>query len=757
MARATKAGMNRRDRRREAKERTRTQKRVRRAATADPQAALAVAVDHHRAGRLQEAERLYRRLLEDDPDHADANHLLGVIALQTGADEAARELIERAVGRDPDVADYHGNLGLALQALGRLDEAAESFARALRLNPRFAAAHNNLGNVLKAQGRMDEAEAAYRRAIEVAPDYAEAHGNLGNALAARGRLEEAVPCYRRALGLDPRHARAHNNLGNALQRLGRLPDAIECYRRALEIAPDFAEAHSNLGSALAAIDDLDGAVESLERALRCNPEYGEAHNNLGNVRRFLGRLGEAARSYRRAIELDPGFAEAYVNLGNVLQTMGRQEEAEDSCRRALAVDPGQVDAHRSLLLAMLYNPDHDCDAIYDEQRRFETRFARPLYARAATFALSRDPDRRLRVGYLSSDFRTHPVAHNIEPLLRNHDRERIEVLCYADVANPDGTTAQFRSLADGWRDIAGKDDADVAATIRADRVDILVVLAGRFDKNRPLVCAHRPAPVQVSAHDGTTTGMTAVDYWLTDGFLHPPDTRERFTEELVRLPGFYVYPPIEDAPPVGPPPARRNEGVVFGCFNNPGKVTPEVVALWARVLRAVPGSRLAMKYKGVFGCPETRGRFVNLFAANGIGEDRLDFLHSMDRRRGHLALYDDIDIALDPFPFTGATTTFEALWMGVPVITLLGDRFVARASGSLLSRVGLEELVAENADAYVAIARGLAADLPRLEGLRAGLRDRVALSPLCDGERYARDVEAAYRDMWHRWCAKAAA
>jgi len=364
------------------------------------------------------------------------------------------------------------------------------------------------------------------------------------------------------------------------------------------------------------------------------------------------------------------------------------------------------------------------------------------------------PDRRLRIGYLSSDFRNHPVGSNVLPLLSSHDREKFEVFCYADVSRPDAMTERFQSCADHWRPIAGKPDSEVAAMVRADGIDVLVCLAGRFDGNRPLVCVYRPAPVQVSFHDGATSGLEEMDYWLTDGFLHPPGTPEIFTEELCRLAVFYQYPPIAEAPTVETLPADQAEFVTFGSFNNPAKINADVIDLWARVLESVPGSRLLLKFKNLYGQASLQGRVSESFAACGIEPDRIMFEASSDTSAEHLGRYGAVDIALDTFPFNGATTTFQALWMGVPVVSLCGETFISRAAGSMLHHVGLGDLAVDTPEAYVASARDLAGNLERRRSLRESLRERVAASPLCDAPAYARSMETAYRDMWGRWCAE---
>ncbi len=677
-----------------------------------------LALQHHAQGRLPEAEGIYQQILQADPNHPAALHLLGVITHQMGNHDTAVDLIARAIAIKPDYAEAHGNLGNVFKTLGRLDEAVDLYRKALAINPDFADAYNNLGAALKDMGKLDEAIASYRNAIAINPDDAGAHFNSGIVFQDLGNPDEAVASYRKSIAIRPDDAVAHNNLGAALLTLGTLDEAVVSYRNAIAIRPDFAGAHNNLGAAL----------------------------------QELGKLDEAMASFHKALAINPNFAKAHNNLGVALQNLGRLNEAEASFNKALAIEPDFSGAGRNLLCAMLNVPGLSPKDLFAEHLRFSERHSKGVARPTEDFTNDPDPDRRLRVGYLSSDFQNHPVGKNVFPLLSCHDRAKFEIFCFADVPRPDAMTERFRSCVDHWRPIAGKPDSEVAAMVRADAIDVLVCLAGRFDKNRPLVCAHRAAPVQVSFHDGATSGLEEMDYWLTDGFLHPADTKERFTEALHRLAVFYQYPPIEEAPTVAALPAEQAGFVTFVSFNNPAKINEEVIRLWAEVLKSVPGSRVLLKYKNLYAQPALRDHVVEGFAARGIERDRVRFAVLDDTLAEHLKHYGEADIALDPFPFNGATTTFQALWMGVPVVSLAGETFISRAGGSILHHAGLGDLAVETPEAYVASARDLAEDLARLRTLRANLRERMATSPLCDAPAYARSVESAYRDMWRTWC-----
>ncbi len=658
-----------------------------------------------------------------------------------------------ALELNPGYAEAHNNLGAALQRQGKLDEAIATYRHALDLKPDYPAVHNDIGNVLRELGQLDEAIASYRQALTIKPDFAEAHINLGNALQQLGQLDEAVASYRQALSVEPDFAEAHSNLGNVLRELGQLDEAIASYRQALTIKPDFAEAHSNLGNALQELGQLCDAVAALHRALELDPNYPEAHYNLGNALGEQGKLDDAIVHYHRALELKADYPKALINLGRLFREQGMFDEALASYRRALELKPDDVVAHSNLLFCLNFLSAYDRAKIFAEHRCWGEQHAGSLRVAAKAPLNSTDPERWLRIGYVSPDLRDHSVAYFFEALLAAHDPAVVVTHCYADVPRPDRITARLRSLSSEWHSIFGMSDERVAEQVRGDGIDILVDLAGHTANNRLLVFARKPAPVQVS-YIGycNTTGLDTIDYLLTDALVDPEGQNAFYSEELVRLTRCFVcYTPVADAPPVGPLPAGEAGCITFGAFNNLAKVTPEVVALWSRILLAVPGARLVLKARSL-GDAATRERYAALFLENGIAHDRIDLVERIRSKLGHLALYGKIDIGLDTLPYNGTTTTCETLWMGVPVITLAGRAHAGRVGVSLLTAVGLEELIAETPDDYVALATRLAGDLDRLSALRTDLRSRMAASPLCDQAGLALAVESAYRTMWRRWC-----
>jgi predicted O-linked N-acetylglucosamine transferase (SPINDLY family) len=599
-------------------------------------------------------------------------------------------------------------------------------------------------------GRLSEADALYRQVLADGdhPDALRMHGLLA---AQQARPADALA--RTATAVDRTDdADLHVALAGALKSGGWLLAAIAALRRALALRPGFAEAAYNLGNIEAARGRHDAALRAYERALRLRPGYTDALNNAGPSLLAEGRVAAARQSLRRVLALQPAHAGAWSNLAVQQQAIGDAATAIGHFRRALVADPKQPAIHSNLLFTLTYASGIDDETLYRGFRAWEARHAAPLYAEARPHDNDRDPERRLRVGYLSADLRDHPVAYNLLASLEQHDRQAVELTLYALPRAGDAMTERFRRTADRWRWVAGEDERSIAGRIREDRIDVLVLVAPHTADNRPLVAALKPAPVQAALYDLTTTGMTAVDAWITDRWLHPPGSGERFAERLVAVPSLYNHIAPSPSPPLAPLPSVARGVVTFGSFNNLAKMTPEVVALWSRVLAGVPGSRLLLKYLNRYAAPEVAELVRARFAAHGIGAERLELRSGRLPRAAQLALLNEVDIALDPFPFTGCTTTFEALWMGVPVVTLEGSRFLSRMSASFLRQIGLEDLVAASPEAYVVLATALAGSLPRRAGLRRELRARLLASPLCDAAAHARSLVSAYRGLWRDWC-----
>jgi protein O-GlcNAc transferase len=601
------------------------------------------------------------------------------------------------------------------------------------------------------KGEIPIAARRFRQALVVAPDILRAMGNLATLVARQGWQEAAFRLIRRGVALAPADPACLSAYGVALAERGRADAAVDVLRSVVEKRPEHVASITNLGMAQISARSMERALSTFLAALRLDEMSVPALSGFARCLRDLGRLGEAATAYRRALAAGPSAALAHNNFGNLLVTVGRPWEATRSFRRAVALAPEDHVAHSNLLFSLSYDPYASEAAMFAEYRRWAVRHA----DRVPRFEHSRrHPDsssRRLRIGYLSADLREHPIAFLIENLLSCHDRSAVEAVCYAEVERGDTVTTRLRRASSGWRTTVGLSDREVADLIYTDKIDILVVLAGHTAGNRMRVCAFRPAPVQVNMHNLSTSGIAAVDYWFTDAYLHPVDTPELASETLWRLPNLYLHRPPEEAPAPGEPPCLTAGRTTFGAMCSPAKINQQVIALWAQILDAVPGARLALGYQSVFGEAAVAADFRERFRARGIPANRLDLWSGTLERSEHLARLNDIDVALDPFPFNGGTGTFEALWMGVPVVTLAGRRFAARGGMAHLSHVGLGELVATDGRRYVAAAVGLAGNVSRLRELRRELRGRVAASPLCDARAYASAVEAAYRAMWRAW------
>jgi predicted O-linked N-acetylglucosamine transferase (SPINDLY family) len=565
------------------------------------------------------------------------------------------------------------------------------------------------------------------------------------------RLTDAERIYRQILAIDPNHVDALNLLGALSGQLGRQETALELIGRAIKLKPDLMIAHSNLGNILRDLGRFEEAVAAIQEAIRLQSDYAVAHNNLGLVLKKMERLDEAIASYREAIRLQPDLAEAYSNLGTAILGRGEFDEAVALHREAIRLKPDYTAFNSDLVHALNYHPNFDARMIYEEHRLWGERHAEPLRKSVPPLINSRDPDRNLRIGYVSADFRQHSVGHFFISLLEHHNRGPFEIFCFANMQSLDAMSERMKRSCDVWRNIFGVSDEDVAQMVRADGIDILVDLSGHSAGNRLGVFGRKPAPIQVTYLGyANTTGMKAIDYRFTDALADPPGMTDHLNAEtLWRLPACaWCFQPPESAPVVQP---RRDGPITFGCFNAFLKVNPKIMAVWAELLKRLPGSHLLLKSTGT-GDTVSRQRITSQFAEYGVPGEQIEIFGWAKNSRQHLEYYHQVDIALDPFPYHGTTTTCEALWMGVPVVTMAGQTHVSRVGVSLLSNVGLAELIARSAEEYVSIAADLAGDLPRLAELRRTLRSRMQASPLMDFSGFAHNVEAAYRQMWRNWC-----
>jgi protein O-GlcNAc transferase len=636
---------------------------------------------------------------------------------------------------------------------GRLEQAEEIFMDILKKDPADFHAHFYLGNILQESGHREEAINFYQTASELNPAHAGPYFNLASILFEKGQTDEALACYQVVIKLDPGYADTYNSIGVILQSEGKFDEAAEHYQKAIELDPDFAFAYSNLGNVFLKKGLPDEAIKCFHMAIKIHPDYAKAHCNLGIALHEQGKLDEAVSNYQKALRLNPDFAEALNGLGRVFHTRGQFDDAEINYRLALKIKPDHL-CYSNLLLMMNYDSRYTSKAVFEEHLRFAKQIAEPMYPASSHYENKRSPSRRLKIGYMSPDFRRHSVNYFIEPVLSSHNHERFEVFCYSDVHIPDNVTEKLRGHADQWRNIAGVSDQKVAELVQKDAIDILIDLAGHTGYNRMLVFARKPAPIQVSwLGYPNTTGLSTIDYRIVDSYTDPPGLTDPFyTEELIRMPdSFLCYQPDADSPDVGPLPATANGNITFGSFNNFTKETPEVLALWADIMKRVPYSRLILKAKSFRDNIVCRN-VLDIFAGCGITSDRIElFAHSTSFRE-HLGLYNRIDIGLDPFPYNGTTTTCEAIWMGVPVITLAGKTHSCRVGASLLTNTGLPELVAGTNERYIHTAVSLAGDIKRLEALRKALRHMMKESVLTDSNKFIAGLESLFRSIWNKWC-----
>jgi protein O-GlcNAc transferase len=672
------------------------------------------------SGNREEALDLLRAILGRNPRHAAANNLVGFIALQKGQPDEAEPWFRIAAEAEPDNSVYRDNIGIA---------------RAIKLQ------WTDTGPL--------------RAALVANPRQPEIWRKLAQAEAAARRIDATIAALYEGLSHCPEHPELLHALGNYLHYAGRLAEAATHYHHCIRVAPQLVDARIDLSLIYLRLLDAELAESAARGAVECAPQSARAAVNLATVLYQRNRFTEALTHLERGRELAPQEARTYNQLGMTYSALGDIDRAIANYRHAARLNPDYHLTRSNLMLTLLYSDKASGDEIYREACAYGKQF---LPAGKVTHTNSRDPERQLRIGFVSGDFRRHVVGMFLLPLFANRDRARAEYFCYSLIDAPDPFTQMLASHADHWTDIRAMDDAQLAARVRADAIDILVDLTGHTSDNRLQAFARRPAPVQVTwlGYPGTT-GAPGIDYRFTDEVLDPPGSENQSTEKPVRLrSGYFCYQPTPEwggLLKVGVLPAARNAHVTFGAFNNLAKITPVCLNTWAEILRNTPGSQLISRAKP-FSIPEERERFVRHFTQRGIEASRIKPLAYLPDPARHLEVYNDIDIHLDSMPYTGGTTTCDALWMGVPVITLRGDRPSARLGASVLERVGLQEMIAYDAIHYAQLAVNLANDKPRLAALRGGMRARFVGSPLHDGRLFAQEFDGACRAIWREWCAR---
>ncbi len=713
------------------------------------QRALETAAAHLEARRLADVAAECQTILKHAPNQPEAVRLWSLAAYFGGDLATAEALTRRLLKIAPRHIDSHNNLSVILWQQQRPQEAEAAARKALSLDQRHPMAWNNLGNALQGQGRYEEAADAYRKLLDFNPSDARAANNLGTALQALGRMTEAAEAHRQALALAPGDAGALMNLGAALNIMGRPAEALECLQQARERAPRSAQVIHNLASVFIELCQWEGAEALCREALALDPRYLKAMGNLATTFSKRHRYADAEATLRDALAISPASALVLSQLGGVLMCQGRAEEAIAFHRQAASLEPTNLPLQNRALLCEQYLPGVTTASLAEAHERWRQRQNLPAETPHA-WLNSRDRNRPLRLGFLSADLGHHPVGFLLIRTIEHLAPEEATIICYNDRTTIDAMNQRFRNAAAEWRDVRGLSNPELTEQIRRDQVDILFDLDGHTSPRLPVFAA-RAAPIQVSwiGYVGTT-GLPQMDYLVADRHQVLEGTEANYREKVFRLPDGYICfdPPVE-APEVGPLPADRNGFITFGCFNNLVKINSQVVALWSQILTRVPGSRLLLKFYALAD-PPVRHRLLNDFAAHGVSGDRLQLLPGGSRAE-LLAQYNEIDLALDTFPYGGGLTTCEALWMGVPVITCPGETFAGRHALGHIANAGLAGTIARDFEDYADLAVTWAKDPARLAALRSGLRAQVAASPLCDGPRFAGHLMRGLREIWEEW------
>lgn len=726
----------------------------------------------------QQAIKYYKKAIQIKPEYAEAHNNLGNALNALGEFEDAINSYYMAIKFRPHYVESFINLGNVFNTIKRYEDAINSYDKAFEIRSDFAEAHNNKGNALFNLGRYQQSCSSYKRAIDLQTYFAEAYNNLGSALNELGCFEESLIVYEKAIMLKPNFCEALNNKGNLLNYFEKYEDALVSYKRATNIRLDFSELHYNIGAVFYSLGMYQVAINSFKGAICLQPIFSKSYNNLGNTLNRLGLSARAITCYNMGIKCQPDFFEAYSNLGKALNDRGQHNKAILSLNKALSINsrhaetynnlgnalndigkykeaitcydkaidlkPDYASAYNNKNLALNYSPYFSNTFIFQQHLRFGKHFGERKIRPPWNTASDKITNRRLRVGYVSPDFNTHSVAYFFEPLLEHHDSKTVETFCYYNDIKIDDTTRRLIEYSEHWRSVVNISDSSVVDLIKEDKIDILVDLTGHTAKNRLLVFANKPAPIQISwLGYPNTTGLKTIDYRFTDSIADPIGEADKlYSERLIRLNnGFLCYKGNKNICYHRCPPNQERGHITFGSFNNLSKLTPQVVKIWSKILIAIPNSHLILKAQQL---TYNKQRYFDLFQQQGVFKERLRLYGHLPNANDHLGLYNSIDICLDPFPFNGATTTCEALWMGVPVVTLAGDNHAGRVGASILTNLGMTDLIAQNIPDYIDTAIKIARHENYLKDLKQQLRDKMLNSTLCDGDAFAKKVEQVY-------------
>lgn len=744
------------------------------------------AVHYYQSKNLANAEGILRQILTANPRHALSLHLLGIIGLDVQRYDFAEELVRAAIAEQDNNPNFHFTLGRILSRQEKKEEAIGQYKKVLRINPDNIDALNNMGTILFSMDKIDEASEIFDRILIHNPADFNALSNSASIDYKKGNNQAAIETYQKALKLNPENPNLYHDIALALEAQNKLPEALQYFLKAVEKKPDYIEAllnigniyrhtgrledalsyyakikkiekneYASIGTAAIYIDQgrFEEALMEAEYADRNFEESFRLKNFLGTLYNKILKFEEALACYNRAIELDPTQPDLYANKATVLKNLGKLDEAIENLRMALKIAPDTQWIHSNLILTKLYASSVTPEELAATSRMFGENVA-DRHIRDRPFTNNRTEDRKLRIGYVSPDFRSHAVRYFLSPIYK-HDGDHFELFGYSKVESEDEYTEMIKNHFDHWRDIRFMTNDAAADLIEQDQIDILVDLAGHTANNGLMIFARKPAPIQITWLGYTaTTGMKAMDYRMTDIHAEPPGMTEHLnTETLWRLPDiFAAYSPHENSLPViDRPPFEDNGYITFGCLNNFTKVTDPVIETWTKIMMQVPDSKLLLEISGIDN-DKIKGEIEQRLLRYGLTKDRLILIPF--KKSNQYVLYNKIDIALDPFPAVGGTTGMDTLWMGVPYITLAGKHFGSRMGVSILANAGLPELIAQDTDQYISLAVNIAKNPKKLRALRHGLRERFAASPAMDQSRFARNMEATYREMWRLWLSK---
>ena len=670
------------------------------------------ALGFHQSGNFSQAKQLYQQIVKVNPSHALATHYLGAIEHQEGNSSKAEQLIRKSIKLDPTMFQAYNNLGVILLELDKPDQAISNYLKLIKLKPNYADAHCNLGAVYDAQKEYGKAIDSLKNAIKLNPNYVNAYNTLGVIYRKLDKLDDSISCLSKVIKLEPNFAEAHNNLANALFDKRNYKAAISSYQSAIEYKPNYAEAYSNLGRSYKKAEQFEKAVKPFEQALALQPQNTTFLTNFAFLYHDICMSERAVEFYKKIIQIDPN------EVGNLIQ-MNCFSEFDQAELYQSHLDWGND------LISKLPSPQI-------KHKKLSTSQTGPI-----------------RIGYVSPDFREHSVSYFFEPLIANHDKEKFEIYCYYNNTESDHVTQKIQSHCDHWRPIYTLEDAEVVKKIKKDKIDILVDLSGHTDKNRLPVFAYKPAPIQVSwLGYPNTTGLRTIDYRITDEQCDPESENGSFhCEKLIRLPhGFLCFKGDESIKYEENPPVLTNNYITFGSFNNFTKVTVEVLELWSKILLAIPTSRLLMKASQLAN-DMTKQNVISILNSKGVQTERVTLLGRVNSYDEHLKLYSKVDIALDPFPYNGTTTTIEALWMGVPTLTYKGVHHISRVGTSIMCRAGLDNFVASDKTDFLNKAIILSSDTQYLNNLRSSIRERMVQSDLCNAKQFTQDMEHCFANM----------